>query len=107
MPKKSKWENVEFAYADLGSHYSPRFILEVVSIVEEAAYQAMMQKTPETLKEALRNITFPSQSLTHGTFSGTLIWTYHIREGLVHLAETLWYRYAPTPNCIEAFAKER
>ena len=107
MPKKSKWENVEFSYAGFYSDYRPHFLLDVITTVEQAAYQAMMQKSPETLKAAVKTIEFPSQSLTTGSFGGTLSWTYHIGEGLVRLAEMLWYRHAPTANCIEAYAKEK
>src|SRR5260370_4418784 len=107
MPKRSKWLDIEFAPADFYNPHNVTMLTKVLTAVEEAAYQSMLDMEPQLLLDAIRKFPFPSGCPYWPLTSFNLTYDFEQAPALARIAELLWYLHAPSKTKIKAYAKEK
>lgn len=107
MPKKSKWLDVEFAPADFRNPYNAIILTKVLPLIEDATYKSMLDGEPQLLLEAIKKFPFPQGCPYWPLTCFNLTYDFKQAPALTHIAEHLWYLYAPSKAKIKAHAKEK
>lgn len=107
MPKKSKWLDVEFAPADFYNPNNVTILIEALSMIEEAAYRAMIAGQPTSLLEAIKTFSFPAGCPYWALTCFNLTYEFNQALALASIAELLWYLHAPSTSIIKATGTEK
>lgn len=107
MPKKSKWLDIEFAPADFRNPNNVAVLLEVLPVVEEAAYRSMMVGEPRALLETVKALPFPDGCPHWPLTSFNVTYEFEQAPALTAIAELLWYTFAPSNAKLRRHSKEK
>jgi len=102
VPKKSKWQDVDFSPADFRNRYNGLFMSKALPVIKKATYKSILAGDPAILSRAILKLQFPDDYYSLSALG--LTWDFNQTIGLSKIAELLWFLFAPTNETIATHA---